>query len=786
MKKASKKKDLEKCYVCTHSYKAEEIDEHMNGMTHHFVLEQLYKKSRPHHCLVCGCLWKGLKLYRQHVATPEHKQKIAELVKKRRTGTNVPLTYTTTPELINLCKERDQQNIKNKAKRKQEKQRARKAKQLEKAFASKRAKLSTTNQHGNKENKNSSTQSRDDEHRGRSASPHSPTGGVGSSPARSLCAEPHDSSPTTAPTEPGSSVQGVVATSTRQAASHFFSEIDFGLDFTCDMLPPVGAVLFASAPGMKAETTKSKAKSSSHSTVLSSESEAKQEASLKGKRSHRTSVSRKRPLSQCEGSPSTSADNRQEEVPPSPPPRAPGLVQAHVRHISTILRRIRRSLDEEGLPNHDQSQPSSTPFTGDSADGNEKKQSEHSVKKLKTEHHGDGCSHEEGTSCCAFSSSPSSATEKPESACAISQSSVVPEHEDEVEAPRSGSREYVTDQASLSQNRPGLSELLRRDLSRLGAKSGAHEPNLTAARRIRTISSSQAGEAEKEGREGAGPGLKPTLEKLINSTAAKRKVNWKELLQQYHRNKRQREKGMPRFGIELVRPVVSFSGDLHLEEVDDLQGAEEFPWDSINFDTSCPPADSSEGPPPYEDPYPELPPAGQVTMGAGLHRPTEVVIKTEKNNWGFGESQVPPPPETTSKGKEDRPDQAKPRKESQVDELLAVSLREEELNSSLLTLEGDLTQAWNALQAAYVEVQRLLVVRDQTANDINALRAKRIEILRVMRGKNFQFSSNRDIPCFYCILGCFFIMLGENNNYVDHLQGSKHENAFRLYNNIGS
>lgn len=71
-------------------------------------------RSRPHHCIVCGCVWNGLSLYRQHVATAEHKKKIAELVKKRRSGTHVPLKYTTPPDLITLCKERERLSIENK------------------------------------------------------------------------------------------------------------------------------------------------------------------------------------------------------------------------------------------------------------------------------------------------------------------------------------------------------------------------------------------------------------------------------------------------------------------------------------------------------------------------------------------------------------------------------------------------------------------------------------------------------------------------------------------------
>lgn len=49
----------------------------------------------------------------------------------------------------------------------------------------------------------------------------------------------------------------------------------------------------------------------------------------------------------------------------------------------------------------------------------------------------------------------------------------------------------------------------------------------------------------------------------------------------------------------------------------------------------------------------------------------------------------------------------------QIDQLLAVSLREEELSRSLQTVDASLIQARTALQAAYVEVQRLMMVKQQ-------------------------------------------------------------------------
>lgn len=49
----------------------------------------------------------------------------------------------------------------------------------------------------------------------------------------------------------------------------------------------------------------------------------------------------------------------------------------------------------------------------------------------------------------------------------------------------------------------------------------------------------------------------------------------------------------------------------------------------------------------------------------------------------------------------------------QIDQLLAVSLREDELSRSLQTVDASLIQARTALQAAYMEVQRLVMVKQQ-------------------------------------------------------------------------
>ncbi|KAM4690004.1 zinc finger protein 106 [Rhinophrynus dorsalis] len=71
---------------------------------------------------------------------------------------------------------------------------------------------------------------------------------------------------------------------------------------------------------------------------------------------------------------------------------------------------------------------------------------------------------------------------------------------------------------------------------------------------------------------------------------------------------------------------------------------------------------------------------------------------------------------------------------TQVDQLLSISLREEELNNSLLGVDDNLHQARAALQAAYMEVQRLLVLKQQITMEMSAMRTQRIQILQGLQG----------------------------------------------------
>ncbi|XP_051951979.1 uncharacterized protein LOC127622088 [Xyrauchen texanus] len=72
-------------------------------------------------------------------------------------------------------------------------------------------------------------------------------------------------------------------------------------------------------------------------------------------------------------------------------------------------------------------------------------------------------------------------------------------------------------------------------------------------------------------------------------------------------------------------------------------------------------------------------------------------------------------------------------KKKQLDELMTLSLREEELNSSFENVGEQLLQAYSTLQNAYTEVQHLLAVKQQVSSDMAVLRTKRIKILKDLK-----------------------------------------------------
>ncbi|NWS72011.1 ZN106 protein, partial [Crotophaga sulcirostris] len=99
-----------------------------------------------------------------------------------------------------------------------------------------------------------------------------------------------------------------------------------------------------------------------------------------------------------------------------------------------------------------------------------------------------------------------------------------------------------------------------------------------------------------------------------------------------------------------------------------------------------------------------------------------------KKRRATGEGSSPEIPSLERKNKRRKIKSKKER--SQVDQLLAISLREEELSKSLHNVDSSLLQARAALQAAYVEVQQFLVLKQQITVEMSTLRSQRIQILQ--------------------------------------------------------
>ncbi|CAK6979215.1 zinc finger protein 106 [Scomber scombrus] len=248
-------------------------------------------------------------------------------------------------------------------------------------------------------------------------------------------------------------------------------------------------------------------------------------------------------------------------------------------------------------------------------------------------------------------------------------------------------------------------------------------------------------------------GLKPTMQKLLTLSGARSKLNWRDM----RWKKQEKSNGMPRFGTELGNPFSGQECSAQTED-NDMPLSEGFHWESL---PGAPPSTHwPQRPPPQyttnNDSLTEIRSSSRMQGSVGQSSPTQegsthtaaaVPVKVEPNlgdenrdlrddssankrkhnlvrNDGISDVEAGGKKKKTKSNKD----------QGQMDQLLAVSLREEELSHSLQDLDKSLVQAHNALQAAYAEVQRLLLLKQQFTAEVNSLRAKRIEILQGMQG----------------------------------------------------
>uniref|UniRef100_A0A3B3UQV9 C2H2-type domain-containing protein n=1 Tax=Poecilia latipinna TaxID=48699 RepID=A0A3B3UQV9_9TELE len=294
-----------------------------------------------------------------------------------------------------------------------------------------------------------------------------------------------------------------------------------------------------------------------------------------------------------------------------------------------------------------------------------------------------------------------------------------------------------------------LPPVLKRDLTKhMSSKSKAagHEPNLNIARRVRNLSESKRSDMEKDS------GLKPTVRQLINSASARRSVNWDQVYQEV-RKMQDKGKGMPRFGIEMV----PYEQESQSQEEDGLPLIEGFQWESLMEITSesksrkrslsesslapAAPHSSVFGPLKSEEAVKKeessstlpsasekqkLQPEEEAKNQKGiLHCATAKVLQRFDLTLGDSSSGAEQCDGTGKRRRaagvglsclehDSKRRKVKSKRERlQIDQLLAVSLREEELSQSLQNVDTNLIQARAALEAAFLEVQRLIVVKQQ-------------------------------------------------------------------------
>ncbi|NWU70284.1 ZN106 protein, partial [Pterocles burchelli] len=158
-------------------------------------------------------------------------------------------------------------------------------------------------------------------------------------------------------------------------------------------------------------------------------------------------------------------------------------------------------------------------------------------------------------------------------------------------------------------------------------------------------------------------------------------------------------------------------------------------------------------------------------------------------------------PEIPSLERKNKRRKIKGKKErSQVDQLLAISLREEELSKSLHSVDSSLLQARAALQAAYVEVQRFLVLKQQITVEMSTLRSRRIQILQGLQETYEPSELSEQLSCSVLSerrnsksqvaadlipAGSFLPLFDTLSSSVPHLGSSVHVNVPSLFQSSG-
>lgn len=791
---ASKKSEKSYCILCRKPYLKHEAQEHVHGMLHHRELEAVLGKDSFHECQACKASSMGLNEYAQHISTPQHKAKLKSLMLKK--SIKVSVHKTLSKETVVRILERNrtlkkEERKERKKKRKKIKQEsgpkhaqtpqgmAKKKQQGSKPAKQKKSQQEKTKnakkpvqaqQKGNskafaqnKENRMSlrlrSQSQRQNQGGGLPSVSREHPGGVWHHPHPQIqynqsahhlrfddnfpisthmpqfnhqFSEGRDGSSQTYRPYGPNTAQGGCADMPNQSGWPNTSQYGYGQysretdkEFTCDHLPPTGAIIFDHAPDrIRGSSQPNPGQDPQSSAAPASASKCLERSLDAGSiqdidisailwqirralgvrepcRADREARSQKQ--SGEAGVQQVDHSTVQQAAIEKEPPLY-GPVREETESYHNTLHNASRAVADEPSKTPAQSLQASTNAPASPLDV--------CASRVKAEQR-----------------SPRTAKEKAQQAEEIA----------ELASDSDGQSNSREQEAHGGSTAPRLGTLA--SLNRSMGKATSAEPNLTAARRIRNVSESRRAEGNRE------TGRKATLQKLLSSKDSKSKVNWREMYQEVIRKKQEEGKGMPRFGIEFVNPQSDQEGST---QVEDFPLSEGFQWE-LELPDDPPPhsttdndslaerqADSmvqepSEQPgatPGYDSSVPNTA-AGSVKVEPSLDTDSDGHLggncNAKKKHKADDDIGNMGPSGKKKRKKKSNKDQ------DQMDQLLAVSLREEELSHSLEDVDSSLIQARNALQAAYTEVQRLLLLKQQFTAEVNNLRAKRILILQEMQ-----------------------------------------------------
>ncbi|KAM8726084.1 zinc finger protein 106 isoform 3-T3 [Acanthopagrus schlegelii] len=751
------------CDLCRTSYLKHEAQDHMHGMLHHRELETVLGKNLFHECQACKESSMGLKQYAQHISTPQHKARLKSLMSKNLKPPTLKTilgteTYDQILERNKILKFQERKVMRKKKKKLKQLAGQKQAEmqqgadgrktggskgvvKLDKSEQVKTSRLiqvQETHQEGsnsavtqNKENKVSSLQrpphqreqTRQFKPDGSACLSREPAGRGGHHPyvrdqfTQSTYQMRYDgnfsgnSQFTKVRTENSQTDRNIKRQHNTQGGAtnmserttwhairqqgHYKNQYDSAADFTSDQLPQNGAIIFHHD---QKESTGS--------------SQAEQEGSTQPASTNK---------------PANAAPIRDVDV-------------------SEMLRQIRRTLGvREPCRADREARRQNAEAAVRSADPAEAKKEQPAGV-----FHKNSPIPSAGTTAVQSSlvSSPA-----PASHSGVHPSSYAPANSKQTVRMTQGTNQYCEESSvvvSASNGPPN---------SRDRESQEALDSQTPLTRCLRTTASSESTQNTTHKVRIAHEPFKipkPNLNKFLSSSGAKSKLSWREVHEEMRRKKRESIKGIPRFGIKLANP----SSDQEIStQTEDFPLSEGFHWESlpgsasgdhltrlpppaaqdttVNEHHTATPSDSQ-----MQEAVEQL---GAAQEGRNSQTVKVVSVKVETHLDEDGDlgdhssakkrkSKVVTCDGVLNNETGGKKKKTKSKKDhNQMDQLLAVSLREEELSHSLQDLDRSLIQARNALQAAYTEVQRLLLLRQQCTAEVNSLRARRIEILQGMQ-----------------------------------------------------